>query len=116
MVRLPNEQVTASQSIRQEFNIVDRSSTAESNQREELRRLFKSCPIPEHEMPAHLGLFVNRQLLSRFLWMHEMYTKIISVPGVVMEFGVRWGQNLALFEFASGNIRTIQLHEESHWV
>jgi len=34
--------------------------------------------------------------------MHEMYTKIISVPGVVMEFGVRWGQNLALFESLRG--------------
>jgi hypothetical protein len=102
MVRLAKEEIAASQAIQQEFRIVDRSSTAERSQREELRRLFKSCPIPEHEMPAHLGLFVNRQLLSRFLWMHEMYTKIISVPGVIMEFGVRWGQNLALFESLRG--------------
>jgi hypothetical protein len=30
--------------------------------------------------------------------MHDLYQKILGVPGVVMEFGVRWGQNLALFE------------------
>ena len=34
--------------------------------------------------------------------MHEMYSNIINVPGVVMEFGVRWGQNLALFESFRG--------------
>jgi hypothetical protein len=40
--------------------------------------------------------------MARILWMHEIYTKIINVPGVVMEFGVRWGQNLALFQSFRG--------------
>jgi hypothetical protein len=30
--------------------------------------------------------------------MNELYLKILGVHGVVMEFGVRWGKNLALFE------------------
>jgi hypothetical protein len=34
--------------------------------------------------------------------MHELYQKIIDVHGVVIEFGVRWGQNLALFESFRG--------------
>jgi hypothetical protein len=34
--------------------------------------------------------------------MHELYQKIIDVHGVVMEFGVRWGQNLALYESFRG--------------
>ena len=51
-----------------------------------------------------MGLFINRQLMARILWMHEMYSKVINVPGVVMEFGVRWGQNLALFEVVAGNL------------
>jgi len=29
--------------------------------------------------------------------MHELYKQIIDIPGNVMEFGVRWGQNMALF-------------------
>ena len=29
--------------------------------------------------------------------MQELYQKIVEVHGVIMEFGVRWGQNLALF-------------------
>ena len=34
--------------------------------------------------------------------MHELYQKIISVHGIVVEFGVRWGQNLALFSSFRG--------------
>ena len=30
--------------------------------------------------------------------MNELYKKIIEVHGIVIEFGVRWGQNLSLFE------------------
>lgn len=86
----------------QDFNIVNRSSDNEQNLRKELVQLYKACPIPDDEIHAHLGLFVNRQLMARILWMHEMYTKIVNVPGVVMEFGVRWGQNLALFEAFRG--------------
>jgi hypothetical protein len=85
-----------------EFKIADRSSDAERARRAEWRQLFKSCPIPEHEVHAHIGMFLNRQLLSRIIYMQQLYSKIIDVPGVVMEFGVRWGQNLALFEVLRG--------------
>jgi hypothetical protein len=81
-----------------DLKIVNRSSGTELDARKELLGLFKNSPIPAEEMPFHLGLFVNRQLMARMLWMHEIYSKIINVPGVVMEFGVRWGQNLALFQ------------------
>ncbi len=85
-----------------EFKIADRSSAAERARRNEWRQLFKSCPIPEHEVHAHIGMFLNRQLLSRIIYMQQLYSKILDVPGVVMEFGVRWGQNLALFEVLRG--------------
>lgn len=72
----------------------------------ELRRQFvadfKNCPIPDEELLANLGLFLRRQTLSRILYMHDLYLRIINVPGVVMEFGVRWGQNLALFSSFRG--------------
>jgi hypothetical protein len=37
-------------------------------------------------------------VVAKFLYVNELYEKIINLPGVVMEFGVWWGQNLALFE------------------
>jgi len=78
------------------------SSEREKNIRQEFAALFKQCPIPENELLRNLGLFVNRQSLSRILYLSELYRKIIDVHGVVMEFGTRWGQNLALFSSFRG--------------
>jgi hypothetical protein len=86
----------------QEIRFVNRSSSAENALRNQLTHLFKTCPIPEDEIQSNLGLFINRQSMARFLWIHELYRQIINVPGVIMEFGVRWGQNLALFQSLRG--------------
>jgi hypothetical protein len=86
----------------QDIRFVNRSSSDEIKLRNELTQLFKNCPIPEGELHSNLGLFINRHTMARFLWIHELYTKIINVPGVIMEFGVRWGQNLALFQSLRG--------------
>lgn len=81
----------------QDIKIVNQSSERERRLRESFKVLFNQCPIPEKEMLANLGLFLNRQALSRILFMHKLYKRILHVPGIVVEFGVRWGQNLALF-------------------
>ena len=73
------------------------SNPAELSNRAELLELFKYSPIPEDERMAHLGLFINRQVWTGYLYMNELYRMILPVHGVVMEFGVRWGTNLALF-------------------
>lgn len=73
------------------------SSSAEIEAYGEIHRLFSSCPIPSKEILANLGLFLTRASMARMLFMHSLYQKIIHVHGVVMEFGVRWGQNHALF-------------------
>lgn len=64
--------------------------------------LFNGCPVPENEKINHLGLFIRRQAMSRIIFMYELYKKIIGVHGVILEFGVRWGQDLALFESFRG--------------
>lgn len=78
------------------------SNVNEIDNRKEFYNLYLENPLPEDEVLANLGLFINRQNLSRILFMNEIYKKIINVHGVVMEFGVRWGQNLALFESFRG--------------
>ncbi len=62
-----------------------------------LRDLSKACPLPEEERLGNLGLYLDRPSLGRVLQMHSLYQKILGKPGVIMEFGVRWGQNMALF-------------------
>lgn len=71
------------------------------------RKLFlasqvRESPVPELELPDNLGLFMPRQALSRILLIDELYRKVINVHGVIMEFGVRFGQNLALFSNLRG--------------
>ena len=78
------------------------TSDEKQKSRNDFIKTFKSSPIPENELLSNLGLYINRQKLSRILFMHEMYKKIIDVNGVIMEFGVRWGQNLALFQSFRG--------------
>ncbi len=54
------------------------------------------------EILNNLGLYLNRQSLTRILFMNDLYKKIIDVNGIIIEFGVRWGQNLSLFESIRG--------------
>ena len=75
-----------------------KSSNLEITNRSEFYKLYKESPVVQDEKLDNLGLFLSRRHLSRIMFMHEMYQKIINVNGVIMEFGVRWGQNLALFE------------------
>ena len=73
------------------------ASSKERELRKQLMNDFKNTPIPEDELFANLGLFLSRHQMCRMLWMNEIYQKSLNVHGNVMEFGCRWGQNLALF-------------------
>lgn len=79
-------------------NIIYSSSGKEKRNRSNLKSLFNDSPINENEALNNLGLFINRQSLSRILFLHELYKQIINIHGIVIEFGVRWGQSLALFQ------------------
>jgi hypothetical protein len=43
----------------------------------------------------HFSVFLKRQVLSRLLYQDFLYQKILSVPGVILEFGVHWGATIA---------------------
>lgn len=78
----------------EEFNVKSLASGAEQDARKVAYELFDNCPIPENEILANTGLFVKRQELTKSLFFNELYDHIKGVHGVIMEFGVRWGQNL----------------------
>ena len=67
-----------------------------------LAELF-NAPIPREELLSNLPLFVDRRLISRMLFVDEMYRHVIGLHGSIFEFGVRYGPNLALF----GSLREI---------
>lgn len=70
------------------------ASTNELDMRNNFLELYKNAPIPDNEKLSNTGLFVKRQDLTKQLFLNDLYTKIINIHGVIMEFGVRWGQNL----------------------
>jgi hypothetical protein len=62
-----------------------------------LAKLLATSPIPSSEILGNLSLYLTRSSLSQILFMNHLYSRILEVHGVVMEFGNRWGRNLALF-------------------
>ena len=78
-------------------NIV-RGSEEEKRAREIILELFKKSPIPEDELLVNLGLYLRSTILAKILYLNEIYQAIRNLPGIVIEFGVWWGANLALLE------------------
>jgi len=77
-------------------------SEQEDRIRRDFVKTFHDCPIPDQDLMSNLGLFLNSKNLSRILFMQHLYEQIVDVPGIVVEFGTRWGQNLALFSALRG--------------
>jgi len=77
---------------------VSKSSTKELDNREVFKQLIKdginNDLIVKDELIWNFHLFVNRQSFNRLLFFQEMYSKILNVPGVIMELGVFYGRDL----------------------
>lgn len=93
---------TAAQQIAA-FNAETTASKAQLGHREELERLFRSTPLPFEDMLFNLGMYTRSSLLVKFIVMHQLYERVVSIPGAIVEFGTWWGQNLVLLE----NLRAI---------
>lgn len=87
-------------------------SSAERAARGEFVQHFRDCPIPDNQLLSNLGLFLNSKSLSRILFMDHLYRQIIDVQGCVLEFGTRWGQNLALFAALRGIYEPFNRHRK----
>lgn len=81
-----------------DYSNVVRGSEEEIRAREVILGLFKNTPIPDDEMLVNLGAYLRSPLLAKILYLNELYQRIEKLPGIICEFGVWWGANLALFE------------------
>jgi hypothetical protein len=70
------------------------ASDKEIKNRELLSELSENLPLPKNEKIANSALFLKRQELSKILFLNLIYQKILPIHGIIIEFGVRWGQNL----------------------
>lgn len=85
-----------------EIKILVGSTASESNNKNQLSQHLRDVDIPNSELLDNLGLYLTRQSLSRINFIQKLYEMIIPVHGIVAEFGVRWGQNMALFSVLRG--------------
>ncbi len=93
-------------------SIKEYSSNDEKTSRNKMHDLLKDCPISDDQLLSNLGLFLESKNLSRILFMDFLFRQIIDVQGVVMEFGTRWGQNMALFEALRGIYEPFNRHRK----
>ena len=77
-------------------NMLNKYSSLELENRKELSHMLENNPIDKKELIDNLGLFLNTKNFSRMLFFYEIYKQFLEVEGCIMEFGVRWGQNLSL--------------------
>ncbi|HMO33042.1 MAG TPA: TylF/MycF/NovP-related O-methyltransferase [Lacibacter sp.] len=72
-----------------------------ANRQQLIDYLFRA-PIPREELANNLALFMDRRILSRILFMNELYSHIVGLHGSIIEFGTRYGSNLSLFTSLRG--------------
>lgn len=73
---------------------------------------LKASPIPDDELLANLGLYLTSKNLSRLLFFYEIYKKILHTHGVIIEFGVRWGQTLSIMSALRGIFEPFNRHRK----
>ena len=85
-----------------EFKVSLGSTDDEMARKLWLAKRLRESSVPDSELLDNLGLHLTRKTLSRINFIQEMYSRIVNVHGIIIEFGVRWGQNMALFSNLRG--------------
>ena len=96
----------------QKHDAIVLSSASEKDAQSRFVEMLKSSPIPSDELLANLGLYFTSKNLSRALFFYEIYKKIIHSHGVIIEFGVRWGQTLSLMSALRGIFEPFNRHRK----
>ena len=82
---------------------------------EKIIAYVRKNPIDKKELINNLGLFLNTKNFSRMLFFYEIYKKFLDVEGCIMEFGVRWGQNLALLAAVRAMFEPYNVGKKNNW-
>lgn len=79
------------------------ATDAQLTARTDLIEAFLDSPLHEEDLLFNIGLYARSGVLVKFLVMADLYKRFVNVPGILVEFGVWYGQNLVLLE----NLRAI---------
>lgn len=96
----------------QKHDAIVLSSQSEKELQRTLTTMLKQSPISDDELLPNLGLYLTSKSLSRVLFFYEIYQKVLNTHGVIMEFGVRWGQTLSLLAALRGIFEPFNRHRK----
>lgn len=96
----------------QKHDAIVLSNSSEKEAQQQFAELLKSTPLPDDELLPNLGLYLTSKGLSRLLFFYEIYQKILHSHGVVVEFGVRWGQTLSTMAALRGIFEPFNRHRK----
>ena len=85
------------------YTAESKSSIENIAHRDVLYKLFNNRPMSDEELLICPGLYMRSSALAKILFVNEAYELMLNQPGIIVEFGTWWGQNIALFE----NLRAI---------
>ncbi len=89
------------------------ASSAEISGRARASQAFRNCPVPDDEVVANSSIFLKRQDLTKILFFDDLYKNhVLPVHGVLLEFGVRWGKNLVLWNNLRGIYEPFNHHRK----
>jgi len=96
----------------EKYDAIVLSSQSEKDLQTALFDHFRAAPLPQDELLPNLALFMTSKALSRVLFFYEIYRKILNTHGVIMEFGIRWGQTLAVLSALRGIFEPFNRHRK----
>ncbi|QJB55724.1 class I SAM-dependent methyltransferase [Pseudodesulfovibrio sp. zrk46] len=88
------------------------SSDSEKGAQGQFTDLLTGTPLPDDELLANLGLYMTSKNMSRMLFFYEIYKMLVDTHGVIMEFGVRWGQTLSMLSALRGIFEPFNRHRK----
>ena len=96
----------------QKHDAIVLSSASEKDAQKLFTQLLKNAPMPDDELLPNLGLYLSSKSFARLLFFYEMYKKIVESHGVIVECGVRWGQNLSILSALRGSLEPYNRHRK----
>ena len=96
----------------EEYDAIVLSNGSEIDHMQRFVNSLRSAPLPDSEILVNLGLFLTSKTLARILFFCEIYKKILPLHGIVVEFGVRWGQTLSLLSALRGIFEPFNRHRK----
>ena len=87
-------------------------SPEEYKARADLGVMLSESKLPHWELLRNMGLFIDSKNMARILFFNHLYQLIVDKQGVIMDFGTRYGHNMALFESFRGIYEPFNRHRK----